>query len=144
MALLSKFQKKPKPAPEVPENRAHPLEAIPIRSGKVEQRRSDRGEIHLLGTFPHTGLFGRLMPKSERTVQVALDDKGSFFWSLLNGQRDLFEISDKLQSRFSLEESESREATILFVKMLMRRGFIRLKFHPVRGGQPNPNEENES
>jgi hypothetical protein len=135
MALLSKFKIKPKLEPEVPPNRAHPLEAIPIRSENVDQRRSESGELQLLGKFPQTGLFGRLLPKSEKTVQVALDERGSFFWSLIDGKRDLFEISERLESRFKLEESESRNAAILFVKMLMRRGFIRLKFHPVRGAQ---------
>jgi hypothetical protein len=136
MTLLSKFKKTPPSAPAVPPNRAHPLEAIPLRSENVQQRKSSQGELHLRGNFPRTGWWGRLMPKSKRTVQIALDEKGALFWSLINGQRNLFAISSQLQARFDLGEAESREATILFVKMLMRRGFLQLKFHPVRGGTP--------
>jgi len=140
MTHLFNFLKKPKPVPTAPANRAHPLEAIPIRSENVEQRRSDSGAVHLLGKFPNTGFFQRLVAGSERKVQIALDDNGTFFWSLINGHRNLFAISDRIQSRFKLGESESQEATVLFVKMLMRRGYIRLKFHPVTGG-PNPEKD---
>jgi Coenzyme PQQ synthesis protein D (PqqD) len=128
---------------EPPPDRAHPLEAIPSRHENVEHRESPGGDIHLRGRFPRDGFLARFMGRffeSDKIVQVVLDEKGSFFWSLIDGRRSLFEIAGRFRSHFDLEDSKSREATVLFVKMLMRRGFIRLKLPPNPGGLSAPHD----
>lgn len=118
-----------------PPRRAHPLKAIALPGENVEWHEAPDGKIHLRGHFPRRGFAARIFG-SEKLVQAVLDDRGSFFWSLLDGQRDLLEIAGRLASRFSLDTAASREATVLFVKMLMRRGLLRLQLFPA--GVPDP------
>ncbi len=63
----------------------------------------------------------------KRDMRVNLDKHGSFFWRLIDGQRTLHEIERVLREHESLQRRESREAVVLFVKMLMNRRLIWLK-----------------
>lgn len=131
--FLSKYLKKQQTA--APHDRAHPLEAVPLRNEKVEERISDAGELHLHGTLPPQGILERAMVRiagTEKNVQVALDDKGAFFWEQIDGQKNLFAIRRALRNKYQLSSEESKEATIRFIKMLMRRNLIQLKVHPKR------------
>ncbi len=112
-----------------PPPRSHPLKAIALPGENVEWREAPDGRIHLRGRFPRRGFAARIFG-SEKLVQTVLDDRGSFFWSLLDGRRNLLEIAGRLGARFSLDNAASREATVLFVKMLMRRGLLRLQLSP--------------
>lgn len=139
--LLSRHIKKQKAIPPAPLDRAHPLQAVPLRAESVEERVSDRGELHLHGIIPPTGLFERTMAriaKAEKTIQIVLDEKGAFFWKQIDGERNLFAIRKALQQEYQLTPAESKEATILFVKMLMRRNLIRLQVHPKKQGNQKP------
>ncbi len=64
---------------------------------------------------------------SERTRQVILDEKGAFFWKQIDGENNLFDIRQALQREYRLSAEESNQSTILFIKMLMRRHFIRIQ-----------------
>ena len=118
-----------------PPPRVHPLKAVALPGENVEWREAPDGKIHLRGHFPRRGFAARIFG-SEKLVQTVLDDRGSFFWSLLDGRRNLLEIAGRLGTRFSLDTAASREATVLFVKMLMRRGLLRLQWSPT--GVPDP------
>ena len=75
------------------------------------------------------GFLGRLSERLglHRDVRVDLDSRGSFFWSQVDGSQDLRSIEKKIREQFSLSLQESREATILFTKMLMLRHLIQLE-----------------
>ena len=65
--------------------------------------------------------------KFRRSVRVNLDDRGSFYWTLIDGKTDLRTIARRIRKQYSMKEEESRSATILFTKMLMTRNVIYLK-----------------
>ncbi len=62
-----------------------------------------------------------------RAVQISLDERGSFFWAQIDGKRRLAEIERALRRQFKLNKQDSKEATILFTKMLMLRHLIHLE-----------------
>ncbi|MBC2602536.1 PqqD family protein [Puniceicoccus vermicola] len=132
--ILSRHQKK-KQIPPAPEDRAHPLEAVPIRHESVEERISSTGDLHLHAVVPPTTFVERAMAKVTKTgksIQVALDERGAFFWRQIDGRNDLFAIRRALRNKYNLSASDSEDATVRFTKMLMRRNLIQLKVHPKR------------
>ena len=58
---------------------------------------------------------------------VCLDEHGTFYWKQIDGERTLGQIEQKLRSHYQMEPAQSRDAVILFTKMLMRRSLIALK-----------------
>jgi len=115
-----------------------PFAAIPRTAPHVRARCGGGGLVQLKRTPPEgRGLRGYLARHLglRRTTRVDLDERGSFFWNQIDGIRDLRAIEHALRARFALEEQQSKDAVILFTKMLMRRGLILLdlrKSHPAR------------
>ncbi len=58
---------------------------------------------------------------------VCLDEVGTFFWKQIDGSRTLAEIEEQVRGHARMEASQSRDAVILFTKMLMRRSLIALQ-----------------
>jgi hypothetical protein len=67
---------------------------------------------------------------------VCLDERGSFYWKQIDGKRTLGEIEQRLRVEYKMEPAQSRDAVILFTKMLMRRSLIALKL-PGHGDAPS-------
>jgi hypothetical protein len=128
---------KQKEIPSAPADRVHPLEAVPLRADSVEERLSDRGDLHLRITFPPKNKLERFMKRFfniHNTQQIVLDEKGAFFWKQIDGKQNLFSIRQALQNHSQLPAEESEESTVLFIKILMRRHFICMNVNP----EPNP------
>jgi hypothetical protein len=60
-------------------------------------------------------------------VQVRLDAQGTFFWHQIDGLRSLEDIACNLAGSLGMAKSDSREAVLVFTKMLMIRQLIRLR-----------------
>ena len=58
---------------------------------------------------------------------VCLDERGTFYWKQIDGKRTLGEIEQRLRDHYKMEPAQSRDAVVLFTKMLMRRSLIALK-----------------
>jgi len=106
-----------------------PFDAVPVRSDNAETRedRNACGQIRMRQcTGP--GLMSRLAHRFGfyRDVRVNLDAHGSFYWSLVDGRRDLREIEQRIRAKFNLNADESRKATLMFTKMLMMRHVLHL------------------
>jgi len=61
-----------------------------------------------------------------RRYRIDLDERGTFFWQQIDGQRNLRMIARLMRNRFGLGEQEAADAVVLFTKALMRRGMIYL------------------
>ena len=113
---------------KLPQN--EPLKAIPIVSEYTEAKEDNKGLIQLMMVPPPgKGLKGFVERKLKlvKPVRVNLDERGTFFWKLIDGKRTLENIRKKLKKNYNLKKDESTEAVIEFVKMLMVRNLIMLK-----------------
>ena len=122
---------------EVPAHRSRPMEAVPLRTSRVEEKVAEDGTIHLCAHVPPRGWMEKCMAKvagTDKTIQVALDEHGTFFWTHIDGKKNLFTLSALVRKEFELSKEDSDQATILFIKMLMRRNLIYLQVHPRRRG----------
>lgn len=75
------------------------------------------------------GFFGVLAQRLglDRTTKASLDEKGSYFWKQIDGEKDLMRIERKLSRHFEIDRRESRRAIVQFTKTLMEKGLIVLK-----------------
>jgi len=115
------------PAEELPND---PLVAVPIRMKGVEAVPNRIGELVLRRQLhPGQGWHSRIVAalRQDYSMQLRLDQRGCYFWDLIDGQRDLRRIADTIRREFQLEKKESRDATVLFVKELMTRGLIQIR-----------------
>ena len=121
-----------------------PFAARPVRIPFVRARADGQGCLQVkYSPPPGHGLRGFLARHFSifPSCRIFLDEKGSFFWRLIDGRRDLSDIEGELRRHYQMGAGESRDAVILFTKMLMRRGLIGLKL-PSTG--PEDSQENPS
>lgn len=128
--LLDPDPKRAEPVTDFAGFQRDPFEAVPVKNEHAEFLEDSQSCYQLkmrLSSKP--GFLGRLSERLglHRDVRVDLDSRGSFFWSQVDGSQDLRSIEKKIREQFSLSLQESREATILFTKMLMLRHLIQLE-----------------
>lgn len=114
----------------------HALAAVPEIAPATEVLPDARGLLHVRRTVVSRNWIVRLLNSwFSRTdyVQVRLDAKGTFFWQQIDGQRSLEDIARDLANRFCLVESESREAVLVFARMLMIRELVCLRVEVPEG-----------
>jgi len=107
-----------------------PFAACPVRIPFIRAKSDTQGRLQLKHSPPPgRGLRGFLARQFSlfSVKRIFLDERGSFFWNLIDGHRTLAEIERSLARQYDLEAQQSRDAVILFTKMLMRRGLIGLK-----------------
>ncbi len=106
-----------------------PFEAVPVRDPRAEHREDGRKcyQIRMRlepGEGVGQGLAFRL--GLHKDVRVDLDVHGSYFWSVVDGERNLYAIEKMIRKKFSLKAEDSRKATLLFTRTLMLRHLIQL------------------
>jgi hypothetical protein len=128
------------------ETRSHPLDAVPVIPEEVEHEVDNLSRVLIRRPRPYPkGWRGRLSRRMRlrHDVRISLDERGSFFWNLIDGHRPLRDIARQLRREYSLGDQESRDATVKFTQTLMLRGAICLMLpggSPI-GGTRNQEEE---
>ncbi len=122
--------RKPDPAPgPFAGYRRDPFKAVPVLNELAEVREDSHACYQIrLRLKPRKGMASFVANRLgfHRDVRVDLDARGTFYWSQVDGRRDLRCIEKKMRKKFGLEADESRKATLLFTKMLMLRHLVQL------------------
>ncbi len=116
---------------ELPENTLrHPFDAVPVVADGVDVHRVDELCVYLARNVPpKPGLLGCLARRlgQRNTARIQLDEIGSTFWNLVDGQASLRDIERQLRHRHGLTGKESEKTTLQFTQMLMIRHLVYLK-----------------
>jgi len=107
-----------------------PLAVTPEAEPDAEARIDEKNLLQVRRRFPaRGGLYGWISRKLRyrHEVRINLDERGTRFWQLMDGRRNLDAIAVALGKEFDLERSKAREAVILFTKMLMTRHLVYLR-----------------
>lgn len=100
------------------------LEYVPVRTPETEFTVDETGIVTL--TKEWTGFYNRIAQRffhKPRVSRIALDGYGSFIWKLIDGERDVYEISQKLETAYpGMEKSLPR--LIKFLEILRDHHFI--------------------
>jgi hypothetical protein len=118
-----------------------PFLAVPEVAPRVEGRVNAENCIHLRRRIPPKGRIAGFLARTlgwNRDVLVNLDPRGSAFWRLVDGQRNLESIQSEIRKQWNLKDEESRRAVLLFTRDLMTRGLLRLRYPiPPDGDDPS-------
>jgi hypothetical protein len=108
-----------------------PLEVIlaskPIRNPAVSWEKNEKGEVVITIKLEPSkpGLFsGFVKEPTER--KVVLDAVGGFVWELMDGERTVSEIAERVSERFKLHRREAQASLLAYLQMLASRGLIAL------------------
>ena len=120
--------KPPVPTPTATRT-ADPLAAIPLKPANVELREDSQGCLHLR----LTPTLGPVQHKVARwlgydyTRKLTLDEHGTFYYRLVDGQHTLAAIVDELAQKLGQDRRDVATMVVTFTKMLMTRNMIVLK-----------------
>jgi len=107
-----------------------PLTAVAFVSAGVDVRDTSGAGVFLQRIVPPRGKIASFLSSRfglNHKIRVQLDQRGSAFFRLVNGEHTLNTIEQRLRQTWGLEQDESRRAVIEYTKMLMRRGLVSLK-----------------
>ena len=85
------------------------LEYVPVRTPETEFTVDETGIVTL--TKEWTGFYNRIAQRffhKPRVSHIALDGYGSFIWKLIDGERDVYAISQKLDTAYPGMDSQIR------------------------------------
>jgi hypothetical protein len=117
------------PTPDT-QPRHDPFSAIPIAVDDVQSYDRDNQRVQLWRPIPPKSMLGRFLARRlgfKRFVRVNLDERGTSYWRLVDGQHSLHDIERHLRTTYAFDQAESKEATVEFTKILMLRGLIGLR-----------------
>lgn len=139
-SLFHLFQREPVSTPTDMELN-HLLIAVPLPKKGVETRVSEGGIQLRRDIEPNNRILRWCINRFHfnKDLRLVLDTHGGGFWKLLDGHRNLGQISERMSNQFQMDPTECERAVILYTKMLMRRHFIVLRVATPRNSpEPEP------
>lgn len=107
-----------------------PLDGIPEIAPNVETRVQDDGGLLLRRELQPAGRVERFLRgifKQKYFRKFALDSKGAYFWSQIDGELPLRRIVGNVREYFDFSEEQAVNATLTYTRELMLRGLIIIK-----------------
>ncbi len=101
------------------------LEKVPILNPNVDWETDDQGKICLF--IENTGFFNRIAQKlfsKPKTSKIHLDDLGSFVWKMIDGKRDIIELSVLVEKEFGDASHPLYERLVKFFQILENYNFV--------------------
>jgi len=91
----------------------------------ISYETTETGRVVLL--CRHTGFFALIASrffKRPEITKVELDETGSFVWEKIDGKSSVYELGKRLNESFGEKSEPLYERLSLFIKQLLRLGFI--------------------
>ena len=110
--------------------RPHPLDAVPIVPAETRAHPIAGNRLLLSRELPARDTardrFARWLGIG-RIRRAELCERGTCFWQAIDGTTSLRTIAQHLAIQWDVTEDDSRQACVLFTKMLMTRGLLALR-----------------
>ena len=101
------------------------LDLVFVRNPKYKWDTDEDGEVTIY--IENTGLFNRLaqkLLKKPKVSQLHLQGQGNYVWTLIDGERTVFDIGVKLKERFGDDAEPLYQRLVQYLKTLEDYGFI--------------------
>jgi hypothetical protein len=114
-------------------SREEALECTPVKNDRVEESRSENGELQLsypVSTRPWLAGFVRRLgrkPNGTYLKKLQLDTLGTEVWELLDGGNRVRDVIRQFAARHRLQQREAELAVTRFLRELGKRGLIGLR-----------------
>lgn len=116
-----------------------PMAVVPVVPPHVEAKADSNGLLHLRYRVEVAGLPRKLASifgaATESFRYVDLDEAGSAFFSLVDGQRSMREVVSAMAEKLGRDRSDVEKAAVSFTRQLMARHLIHLKVTPESIGE---------
>ena len=101
------------------------LEVIPCRNEHIKAEQEGETIVLSFTSFKPSWMSRYLLPKGmSKDIHVRLEEHGTAVWNLIDGQRTVREIIEKLADHFNHEENyESR--ILAYFSQLQKDGFVK-------------------
>ena len=135
MAFRLPWSKKP-PLPGITVS-SDPLDVVPCIPQQVEARSDSKNNVQLRYCHPPKSRLDALVMRTlklRKAIRVNLDERGSAFWRMIDGQHDLHWISGQIATKYDIADEQAKGAAVAFVRDLMLRGMVQLKVRPNNAG----------
>ncbi len=104
---------------------ANYLEYVPVHKPEIRYEVSEDKKVTLFQE--NTGLFNWIAQKlfkKPRISQIHLDEMGNFIWPLIDGKRNLIDISELVRDEFGDKAEPLYNRLVQYIKTLEAYGFI--------------------
>jgi hypothetical protein len=106
--------------------RSDVLKSRPVRNSLIKWEKSENGEISLIVPQKNT-LWVRIVSKIfmlPGSRVVALDEVGSFVWSMCDGHNSIDGIVKTLRNKYKLTRKEAETSLLAYFRKLGKRGML--------------------
>lgn len=96
---------------------------VPVQKHMTYQEKNGR----ILLVFKHNHPIQKLgfwLTKRPNVTDMELDELGSTVWRLIDGKRNVYEIGQEVKRKFGEDCEPLYERLIMFLRYLVRRGWI--------------------
>lgn len=108
-------------------NNENSLDFVPKRNSDYAWKKNKNGIVVV--DIVHKGFFNWIAQKifkRPRISHIKLDPIGSYNWELIDGERTIYEISEKVKEKFGEKAEPLYERQIQFFKILLNNNFVKL------------------
>lgn len=101
------------------------MDMILIRN--PERKWSEREDGIVVIDIEHKGFFHKIAQKffkKPRVSHIALDVYGTALWSVLDGEKSVFDIVNHMKKQFPDEEERMLDRTVTFLYTLQKNRFV--------------------
>lgn len=104
------------------------LNYIPYKNEKIQWKKTDRGIVQL--EIKRDGIADKIVRKFFKTphkMLLDMDELGSFVWNVIDGNRDIYEISLLVSDKFGEKAEPIYNRLAAYINILKNNNFIELK-----------------
>lgn len=95
---------------------------------KHETWEEKKGKVYLI--FHHDKAVERAVRwlfKKQTVSDMELDKRGSAVWKLIDGKKNVYEISKIMSEKFGDTPEDSQQRLIMYIRYLLKKGWIALE-----------------
>lgn len=104
------------------------LERIPLKNPEIKWTTDENGMVTL--QVENKGLANKIAQKLLKKPKISyihLDENGSFIWPLIDGERDIIAIGEKVKEHFGEKANPLYERLVKFFQILENYSFVNWK-----------------
>ena len=104
------------------------LERIPVRRGDITHKTANDGIVTL--EIENKGPFNRIAQKLFKKPKISyihLDEFGSFVWTIIDGEKSIYELATEVDRRFGEKAHPLYERLSKYISILVSYGFVHWK-----------------
>lgn len=104
------------------------LEKIPLRNPEIKWTADEKGMVTL--QVENKGVANKIaqkLLKKPKKSYIHLDENGSFIWPLIDGEKDIIAIGEKVKEHFGEKADPLYERLVKFFQILENYSFVQWK-----------------